>query len=171
MGFITISSSKIYLRKVSQRLIIENFVPRKFLAIQYSTILSYATLHLYSYIFFHYIVDPPAITTVKVTGRCTNDFTVSWTAASNEEGLSYTVSLLLTGMAVDPVVDTSYNFTELMPNITYTVSIVSRLGNTLITPCLGIPYTTMVTTLTVEAGVPQSELIVMYCTFEVSVLN
>ena len=119
----------------------------------------------------HYIVDPPAITTVEVTGRCTNDFTVSWTTASNEEGLSYTVSLLPAGMAVDPVVDTSYNFTELMPNTTYTVSIVSRLGSTLITPCLGIPYTTMVTTLTVETGLPQSELIVLDCTFEVSVLN
>ena len=130
-------------------------------------------VHLYSYmhVIVYCIVDPPVITTVEVTGRCTNDFTVSWTAASNEERLSYTVSLLPAGMAVDPVVDTSYNFTELMPNTTYTVSIVSRLGTSLITSCLGIPYTTMVTTLTVEAGVPQSELTVMHCTFEISALN
>ena len=94
----------------------------------------------------HCNVDPPAITTVEVTGRCTNDFTVSWTAASNEEGLSYIVSLLSAGM----------------PNTTYTVFIVSRLRTPLITPCLGIPYTTMVTTLSVEEGVPQSELIVMH---------
>ena len=116
------------------------------------------------------IVDPPVITTIEVTGRCTNDFTVSWSAA-NSEGVSYTVSLLPAGMAVDPVVDTSYNFTELMPNTTYTISVVSRLGSTLITSCLGIPYTTMVTTLTVEAGVPQSELTVVHCIFEISALN
>ena len=122
----------------------------------------YVCTFVFLYVIVHCIVDPPAITTVEVTRRCTNDFTVSWTTASNEEGLSYTVSLLPAGMAVDPVVDTSYNFTELMPNTTYTVSIVSRLGSTLITPCLGIPYTTMVTTLAVEEGVPQSELTVMH---------
>ena len=111
---------------------------------------------------FHCIVDPPAITTVEVTGRCTNDFTVSWTTASNEEGLTYTVSVVPDGTSVD-LMDTSRNVTGLTPDTTYTVSVFTRLTTTLITPCLGIPYATTITTLAVEAGVPQSELIVMLC--------
>ena len=105
-------------------------------------------------------IDPPAITGIEVTEVCTNDFTVSWTAASNEEGLSYNVTLLspsmMNGRVADYVMDTSYNFTDLIPNTTYNVSVASRLSNT----CVGIATTTMVTTLTVEAGVPHSELIV-----------
>ena len=103
-------------------------------------------------------INPPAIIAIEVTEVCTNDFTVSWTAASNEEGLSYTVTLSSPSMINDTVVDdmmnTSYNFTNLMPNTAYDVSVVSRLTST----CLGIHNTTVVTTLTVEAGVPQSEL-------------
>ena len=34
-------------------------------------------------------IAPPAITAIEVNEICTNDFTVSWTPASNEEGLSY----------------------------------------------------------------------------------
>ena len=110
----------------------------------------------------HCIVDPPDITTVEVTGRCTNDFTLSWTAASNNEGLSYIVSIVPVGTSVD-LMDTSYNITRLIPDTTYTVGVYSRLTTTL---CLGIPYVTTVTTLTVETGVPQSKLIVMHCTFD-----
>ena len=120
-------------------------------------------VHLCSYmhVIVYCIVDPPAITTVEVTGRCTNDFTVSWTAASNEEGLYYTVSLLSLlpdGMAVDQM-NKSYNFTELLPNTAYNVSVFSRLRTPLMTACLGMPNIAIVTTLTVEEGVPQSELI------------
>ena len=98
---------------------------------------------------------PPAITAVEVNDICTNDFTVSWTPAINEEGLSYNVTRLLqSGMIFgDSTMDTSYNFTGLMPNTEYNVSVVSVLS-----PCLGLPNTIMLTTLTVEAGVPQSEL-------------
>ena len=113
----------------------------------------------------HCIIDPPAITTVEVTGRCTNDFTLSWTAASNEEELSYTVSLLPPGTSED-LMDTSYNVTGLTPDTTYTVSVNTRLTTTLLTPCLGFPNIITNTTLTVEAGVPQSELIVIHCTFD-----
>ena len=56
--------------------------------------------------------------------------------------------------------DSSYNFTDLMSNTAYNVSVASRLNNT----CVGIATTTMVTTLTVEAGVPHSELIVKHYT-------
>ena len=105
----------------------------------------------------HYI-DPPAVTVIEVTEVCTNDFTLSWTAASNEEGLSYTVTLsspsMMNHTVVDVMMNTSYNFTDLMPNTAYDVTVVSRLAST----CVGIRNTIMVTTLTVEVGVPQSEL-------------
>ena len=113
-------------------------------------------------------VDPPAVT-VNATGICTNDFTASWTAASNREVLSYTVLLLppsmANGLMLDSIMNTSYNFTEqggnarLMSNTTYSLSVNSILGPSL--TCLGIPTTIMVTTLTIEEGVPQSELIVV----------
>ena len=104
--------------------------------------------------------DPPAITAIGVTEVCTNDFTVSWTAASNEEGLSYSVTLsspsVMNDIVVDVVMNTSYNFTGLLPDTTYNVSVASRIIST---TCVGIANTTMVTTLTVKSGVPQSELI------------
>ena len=124
-------------------------------------------LHNYVYVYgskLCCIAIPPAITGIEVTEVCTNDFTVSWTTATNEEGLSYNVTLLSPSMMNDRVADammnTSYNFTDLMPNTTYNVYVASRLNNT----CVGIATTTMVTTLTVEAGVPHSELIVTHCT-------
>ena len=52
--------------------------------------------------------------------------------------------------------DTTHNFTGLMPTTNYTVNIFSIIDN-----CSGIPSTIVVTTLTVEAGVPQGELIVV----------
>ena len=107
-------------------------------------------------------VDPPAITAIEVTEVCTNDFTVSWTAASNEEGLSYTVTLSSPSMMNDTVVNammnTSYNFTDLMPDTNYQVSVASRLTST---TCVGFATTTVFTTLTVEDGVPQSELLIV----------
>ena len=103
-------------------------------------------------------LDPPAITAIEVTEVCTNDLTVSWTAASNEEGLSYTVTLFLpsmtTGTAVNAIMDTSYNFTDLMPDTSYNVLVASKFGT-----CVGPPISVSVATLTVEAGVPQGELI------------
>ena len=53
----------------------------------------------------------------------------------------------------DSTMDPFYNFTGLTPNTEYSVSIISVLN-----PCLGFPNTTMLTTLTVQEGVPQSEL-------------
>ena len=101
-------------------------------------------------------VDPPAITAVEVTEVCTNDFTISWTAASNEEELSYNVMLSLLNISVNSLMDSSYNFTGLMPATSYVVNVFSMINN-----CLGIPNTTVITTLTVEAGVPQSALVVV----------
>ena len=110
---------------------------------------------------FYCCIDPPAITAIEVTEVCTNDFTVSWTAASNGEGLSYSVTLFPSGMAggitPDSMMSTSYNFTDLMPNTAHEVSVATILNST----CLGIANTTMVTTLTVEAGLPQSELLIV----------
>ena len=111
---------------------------------------------------FGLLIDPPAITVIEVTEVCTNDFTVSWTAASNEEGLSYSVTLsspsMMNDIVAEPVIDTSFNHTGLMPDTTYNVSVASRIRST---TCVGIANTIMVTTLTAEAGVPQSELIVV----------
>ena len=114
-------------------------------------------------------IDPPAITAIEVTEVCTNDFTVSWSAANNEEGLSYTVTLLPLNISVNSVMDTSYNFTGLMPDTDYKVN-----TSSIVNDCSGIATTIMVTTLTAEAGVPQSELLIvvnMYvqcmCTFEI----
>ena len=121
-----------------------------------------AFIHVYGSKLYCF-VDPPAITGLRVTDICTNDITVSWTAASNEEGLSYNVVLLPSSMtartAVDVMMDTSYNFTGLMQNTNYDVSVASTFKSTL---CIGIPTTSMmVTTLSVRAGVPMSELIVV----------
>ena len=106
-----------------------------------------------------YNVDPPAITAIEITEVCTNDFTVSWTAASNQEGLSYGVTLFPSGMTgditINSMMNTSYNFTDLMPNTAYNVSVASVLART----CVGIVTTTVITTLTIEAGLPQSELL------------
>ena len=46
-----------------------------------------------------------------------------------------------------------------MPSTTYSLSVNSRPGPNL--TCFGITETIMVTTLTIEAGVPKSELIVV----------
>ena len=87
---------------------------------------------------------------------CTNDFTLSWTATSNETGLSYTVVLSLPSQSLTTT-NTSYNFTELIPNVTYNVTVVasSNSGS-------GIPAVIMVTTLTVETGRPMGEIYKCY---------
>ena len=107
---------------------------------------------------------PPAITAIEVNEICINDFTVSWTPASNEEGLSYDVILLRSGISngirLDSAMNTSYNFTGLTPNTAYNITVASILNS-----CSGTSNTIILTTLTVEAGVPQSELIVMNYTF------
>ena len=99
-----------------------------------------------------YFIDPPAINITEVTDKCTNDFTVSWTAASDEE-LFYDVVLLLGGVTVVRLMDNSHNFANLIPNTTYNVSIATRPDT-----CVGIFNTMMITTLAVEEGLPQSEL-------------
>ena len=103
-------------------------------------------------------IDPPAITTIMVK-VCTKDFTISWIASNIEEELSYTVTIFPpngVGTTVNPVMDTSYNYTEPMPDTTYNISVASRL----IGRCLGSPNTTMVTTLAVAEGIPTSELFI-----------
>ena len=103
-----------------------------------------------------FIARPPAITAINITDICTEDFTVSWTAASNKEGLFYTVTLSSSDTAIETftTMDTSHPFdTNITANTSYVVSIFSGVNM-----CSGIPNETMVTTLTVEEGVPQSEL-------------
>ena len=112
-------------------------------------------------------IAPPAITAIEVNEICTNDFTVSWTPASSEERLYYVLILLQSGITNSSLLatmDTSYNFTGLTPNTAYNITVASELNS-----CSGTPNTILLTTATVEAGVPQSELIIMdftlwYCT-------
>ena len=109
-------------------------------------------------------IDPPAITSVDPSDICTNDFTVSWTAASDEEGISYGVTLILLprNITANPIMETSYNITDLMPATSYTVHVFSAINT-----CIGIPDVTTVTTLAVEVAVPKSELlIIMHYTFD-----
>ena len=58
-------------------------------------------------------------------------------------------------IGADPMMNAFYNFSGLMPDATYNVSIASTFRSA---TCVGIATTTMVTTLTVAAGVPASEL-------------
>ena len=67
---------------------------------------------------------------------------------------------MMNGIKLDSTTNTSYNFTGLIPNTAYNISIASVLNS-----CSGTPNTIMLTTVTVEAGVPQSELIVMNCMY------
>ena len=69
-----------------------------------------------------------------------------------------TLSLSDTVIETNSTMDTFYNFTDLMPNIPYEVRIFTTSIDNM---CSGIPNETMVTTLTVEAGVPQSALVVV----------
>ena len=52
--------------------------------------------------------------------------------------------------------NTTNNFTGLLPNSNYNVSVFSQNST-----CLEIPATVMITTLKREAGVPESELILL----------
>ena len=132
---------------------------------------AHTSSHMYMCMWFKVVLfcipytAPPAITAVEVNEICTNEYTVSWTPASNKEGLSYNVIVLLQSDVIfsDSTMDTSYNFTGLTPNTDYSVSIISVLNS-----CSGTPNTIIVTTVTVDAGVPQSKLIVtvMDCTYE-----
>ena len=117
-------------------------------------------IHLRIYIHSHmcYLVlcfcpaFPPDV--IEVTDICTNDFTVLW---NSTEGLTYIVIILppsmMNGTSVGPTMDTTHTFTDLMPNTVYTVSV-----NSMMDTCTGIPNTVMVTTLSEEVGLPQSEL-------------
>ena len=111
-------------------------------------------------------IDPPPVTITEVTDRCTNDFTVSWTAASDAEGSSYPAILFLDGVIVVPVMDTSHSFANIIPNTTYNVSIASRLNT-----CIGILDTMLITTLAVEEGIPESELVMIVSMYTVFTLD
>ena len=102
-------------------------------------------------------IDPPLIVDLTDT-TCTNDFTVSWTATSNE-GVSYDMTVSPSNVNITQLMETSYNFTGVMMPTTYVVSIFSRIDQS---TCVGIPSNVTGTTLTVEAGVPESELLNMY---------
>ena len=110
------------------------------------------------YFFYTYVAPPLAIsTTVVIDEICTNDFTISWTATSNDAGLSYTVILSPPSQTLTTT-NTSYNFTELMANVTYNVTVVASNNSG-----SGIPAVIMVTTL--ETGIPMGKIILPQVNF------
>ena len=137
------------------------------LSIMYVSIHSWLCTHICVRIKLCCFIDPPAIIDIEVTEVCTNDFTVSWTAASNEEGLSYNVTLFLPGMVAGKVLEdlmnTSYNFTDLMRNTGYNVLVTSKFGT-----CVETSLSISVATL--EVGLPPGELCTYceyICSFEI----
>jgi len=103
-----------------------------------------------------YLVPPN--TDLQSSGVCINDFVVSWTPASNEEGLSYAVTISRsdvvndTGTVIGSIRESFHNFTGLLSDTAYIISVVSILKT-----CEGNPSRTMVTTLSAREGV-QSEI-------------
>ena len=83
---------------------------------------------------------------------------MSWTPASNEEGLSYAVKISRsdvvndTGTVIDSITESFHHFTGLLSDTAYIISVVSILKT-----CEGNPSRTMVTTLSAKEGV-QSEI-------------
>ena len=61
---------------------------------------------------------------------------------------------MMNDISLESAMDTSFNFTGLIPNTAYSITVASELNS-----CSGTRNITMLTTATVEAGVPQSELI------------
>ena len=125
----------------------------------------YACIYIYTVYICTYLldvgfnIDPPNTDLqIIVNEICVNDFSASWTPVSNEEGLSYNVTLSGPGLMNENVINSTmnifHNFTRLSPNTTYTISVVSELDS-----CPGIPSTEMVTTLTESEGVPQRKIV------------
>ena len=100
----------------------------------------------------NYFLDfPPPIDSITVDETCSNDFTVSWTATGNDIRLSYNVTLSPpSSVSLVITMDNSYNFTRLMPNTDYTVTISAWT----VPQCLGAPTTMMIITPTRKAAVP-----------------
>ena len=103
------------------------------------------------------VIDPPATTITEVSDRCANDFTMSWTIASHDEGLSYPVIIFLDGVTVVPMMNNFQNFLDLMPNTTYNVSVASRFDT-----CVGICNTRLITTLALEACITLLCCLILY---------
>ena len=55
-------------------------------------------------------------------------------------------------MSIGPTMDTQDTFIDLMPNTIYAIAVTSIMDT-----CVGIPNIVMVTTLSEEMGLPQSE--------------
>ena len=102
-------------------------------------------IHICTYVYtcISHIVDAPSIDSITVVEACENDFTVSWTTTSSDIRLSYNVTLSPpSSVPLMITMNNSYNFTGLIPNATYSVTI--RAGES--TQCLGAPTTMMITT-------------------------
>lgn len=120
--------------------------------------ISYICTYVHTYVVS---IDPPAINSITVDELCSNDFTISWTITGDDTGVSYTVTLISSGLSGLTVttMNTSHNVTRLSsvdgltPNTSYDVEVVSIAGQT----CMGVSATTTATTSTREAAVPRSK--------------
>ena len=98
--------------------------------------------------------DPPPINSIRVDEVCSNDFTISWISTRDDTGLHFIVILAPLGQ-LTTTMDTNYNFTGLMPNTNYSVTVSTKETMA----CLGLSMVIMVTTVTKQAAVPRSELL------------
>ena len=98
-------------------------------------------------------IDPPP-TGITVDEICINDLSVSWSATGNNTGLSYFVTPPIPPIDMQPTMDTSRNFTGLIPNTNYTIIVFTWISM----DCVGNSTSKMVTTSAMEAGIPRSEL-------------
>ena len=109
-------------------------------------------LHCINLCYLH--TDPPLINRITIDEICINDFSASWSIAGNNTGLSYVIIPPIPPNNMQPTMDTSRNFTGLSPNTNYNISVISKINR----DCAGVPTSKMVTTSTMEAGIPSSEL-------------
>ena len=120
--------------------LLSNFLDSCSIVLQYSLIvLQYSLISLcnksltnvitlYYYIYIH--AGPPfSVESFSIGEVCINDFSVSWDPVTGNPvcgPVSYDVTISSSDGVVMRTTDTSYNFTGLMPNNSYTVTVAGR---------------------------------------------
>ena len=100
-------------------------------------------------------VDPPIINNITVEEVCSNDITMSWASTRNDNDNGLCFVILLSSNEKQTTSNTSKNFTGLIPNTNYSVTVTALASET----CIGNPESMMITTSTVEAAKPSSKLV------------
>ena len=84
----------------------------------------------YTCMYVHYSGPPATLTNVIAANICLTDFTASWDPVTSDPvcgPVSYDVTISPSGgVTMMRITDISYNFTGLIPNISYTVTVAGR---------------------------------------------